>query len=149
MEQLFGAIPTVIGGLESHDKVNEAVVFAAWSRCAGEMLRERTVPIEFAKKRLLIAVSDKTWQRHLEDLSPQMIAKINTSLGQGSVRFIEFQIDEEIVNKAHADIVSEFNGRVNAVAPELAEAALAIADEDLREHFLKTAESYLNRQKVS
>lgn len=149
MEQLFGAIPTVIGGLESHDKVNEAVAFAAWSRCAGEMLSDRTVPIKFAKKRLLIAVSDKTWQRHLEDLSPQMIAKINTSLGQGSVRFIEFQIDEEIVNKTHADIVSEVNGGVNAVAPELAKAALAIADEDLREHFLNTAGSYLNRQKVS
>ncbi|HQZ95085.1 MAG TPA: DUF721 domain-containing protein [Pyrinomonadaceae bacterium] len=149
MEQLFGAIPTVIGGLESHDKVTEAVVFAAWSRCAGEMLRERTVPISFDKKRLTIAVADKTWQRHLEELSPQMIAKINGSLGQGTVRFIEFQIDEKTVKKACEDRVSESNSRSNAVTPALAKAALAIADENLRKHFLDAAGSYLERQKNS
>ena len=43
MEQLFGAIPTVVGGLGPHDKLTEAVVFAAWSRCAGEMILERSV----------------------------------------------------------------------------------------------------------
>ena len=29
MEQLFGAIPTIVGSLEPHDKLDEAVVFAA------------------------------------------------------------------------------------------------------------------------
>lgn len=149
MEQLFGAIPTVIGGLESHERVNEAVVFAAWSRCAGEMLRERTVPIGFSKKRLIVAVSDKTWQRHLEELSPQMIAKINGSLEQGTVRFIEFHIDEKTVKKAREERVSESNSGSNAVTPELAKAAMAIADENLRKHFLDAAGSYLDRQKNS
>ena len=146
MEQLFGAIPTVVGGLEPHDKLNEAVVFAAWSQCAGELIRERTVPLEFIKKRLIVAVSDKTWRRNLEELSPQMLAKMNRSLGQGTVRFIEFQIDEKTVKKAHENRVSNGNSGSNIVAPALTKAAMAIADDNLRKTFLDAAGEYLARQ---
>jgi hypothetical protein len=147
MEQLFGAIPAVVGGLEPHDELTEAVVFAAWSKCAGEMIRERTVAVEFSKKRLIVAVTDKTWQRHLEELSPQMLAKMNGSLGQGTVRFIEFQIDEKAVKKAHDGRVQKGNSEPNVVTPALAEAAMAIGDENLRRSFLDAAGDYLARQK--
>lgn len=148
MEQLFGAIPSVVGGLEPHKKIGEAVVLAAWSRCAGEMLRERTVPVEFSSKRLIIAVSDKMWQRHLEELSQQMIAKMNISLGQGTVRFIEFQIDEKAVKKARENRVSNSDPVPNMVTPSLAKAAMAIADEELRKNFLEAAGDYLASQET-
>ncbi|MFT3745011.1 MAG: DUF721 domain-containing protein [Pyrinomonadaceae bacterium] len=147
MEQLFGAIPTVVQGLEQHEKLDEAVVFAAWSRSVGEMLNERTVPVEFAGKRLVIAVTDKTWQRHLEELSPQMIVKMNSSLGQGTVRYIEFQIDEKTVRKSRTKNVSERHDASKILTPGLKRAALAIADEALRETFLDAAGNYLARQK--
>ena len=146
MEQLFGAIPTVVGFLEPHDKLDEAVVFAAWLRCAGELLRGRTVPLEFVKKRLSIAVADKTWQRHLEELSPQMIAKMNGSLGQGTIRFIEFKIDEQTVINAHKQNESKRTRVSHLPTPSLKQAALAIADEDLRKSFLDAAGDYLTRQ---
>lgn len=147
MEQLFGAIPVVIGGLETHAKLDEAVVFAAWSRHAGELLSERTVPIEYGKKRLIVAVSDKTWQRHLEDLSPQMIAKINASLGVGTIRFIEFKVDEEAVTKTRKKDVSKRHNGPDALSSGLKRAAMAIADEELRKHFLDTAGDYLAKQR--
>ena len=98
MEQLFGAIPAVLGGLGANEGINEAVVFAAWQRCAGELLNERTTPIELFENRLVVAVADETWQRHLEDLSPQMLYKLNSSLSNGTVKFIEFRINEKAVN---------------------------------------------------
>lgn len=93
MEQLFGAIPGILNDLEPNASAQEALVFAAWNQTAGEMLRARTTPIEFNEKRLVIAVEDRSWQRNLEELSPQMLAKINASIGHGTVRFIEFRID--------------------------------------------------------
>ena len=93
MEQLFSAIPSVLKNLEPNAEADKAIVFAAWRRCSGELLSARTRPLDFSENRLVIAVAHKTWQRNLEDLSPQMLVKLNDHLGHGTVRFIEFRID--------------------------------------------------------
>lgn len=95
MEQLFGSIQSVLKELGSNAKTDEAVVLAAWRRCAGELLNARTKPVGFAANRLSIAVADKTWQRHLEELAPQMLVRLNDHLGHGTVKFIEFRIDQD------------------------------------------------------
>ena len=148
MEQLIGAIPSVLSGLGANEGVDEAVVFAAWQRCAGELLRERTAPLEFSENRLVVAVADETWQRHLEDLSPQMLAKLNGSLGQGTVKYIEFRIDKKKVIVGRKGKKSEARTEVTAtdVAPTLSAAAEAIADKGLREQFLSAAAAYLAGQ---
>ena len=56
MEQLFGAIPSVLMGLGTDDGAREALVFAAWKRCAGDLLGERTEPLDFFENRLVVAV---------------------------------------------------------------------------------------------
>ena len=149
MEQIFGAIPAIVRDLEDNGTVDEAVVFAAWARCAGEMLRERTAPAAFRNKKLVVTVQDKTWQRHLEELSPQMLAKLNMSLGQGTVTFIEFRIDPKSLSHAanarkKLELVAEPTPEIDAA---LRESANAIRDEQLREHFLSTAAVYLDRQR--
>ena len=93
MEQLFSTIPAVLNGLGPNAEADVAIAFAAWRRCAGEQLSSRTAPIELTAKRLVVAVADKTWQRHLEELSPQMLVKLNDMLGQSVIRFIEFRVD--------------------------------------------------------
>lgn len=148
MKQVFRAIQSVLGGLGPNADADEALAFAAWARCAGELLRARTAPIEFSENRLIIAVQDETWRRHLEDLSPQMLVKINGSIGQGTVRFIEFRIDATAVDsirEAKKRVAVEF--ATHEIAPSLAHAAEAIADENLREQFLGAAASYLAQQK--
>ena len=148
MEHLFGSITAVTGQLDASTMVAEAVGFAAWNMCVGEMLRERTVPVRFHDRRLVIAVEDNSWKRHLEDLSPQMLVKLNAALGQGSIKFIEFRIDRDALAKSRASrklTPSRVSKPVDA-APSLKAAALAIADEDLREKFLAAAAIYLDRQ---
>ena len=149
MEQLFSAIPTVLKFIESPSEVDEAIVFAAWSRCSGDLIRERTAPVEFVENRLVIAVQDLTWRRHLEDLSPRMLVNINSLVGEGSVKFIEFRIDESAVNALRQTSPAE-NGiyePIHEVASSLKSAANAIADEKLRDQFLSTAAYYLAKQK--
>ena len=147
MEQVFGAIPSVLDGLAPNNGVDEAVVFAAWKRCAGELLNERTVAIEFFENRLIVAVVDETWRRHLEDLSPQMLYKINSSLGDGTVRFIEFRIDGKAVDASREHKTASKETSAPEVSQSLTKAAEAISDVALRQQFLSAAAEYLERQK--
>lgn len=146
MEQLFGALPKVLDRLELDPAARSAVVFAAWRRICGQLINERTAAVDFVDQRLTVAVEDKTWQRHLEDMSPQMVAKLNSVLGGGSVRFIEFIVDGSAVS-SRVSPGSEDAPASAELDPELRAAADAIADDHLRESFLKTAAVYLARQK--
>lgn len=147
MERVFGTIPVVLSGLGLNDSATEAVVFVAWRQTAGEMLSERTSPVEFFESRLVIAVEDRTWQRHLEDLAPQMLAQLNGKLGQGTVKFIEFRIAPASLAEAkrkRARNTKAANTRA-PIAPSLVNAANDIADESLRKSFLNAAAAYLDK----
>ncbi|MEO7539723.1 MAG: DUF721 domain-containing protein [Pyrinomonadaceae bacterium] len=146
MERLFAAIPGVLSGLGPNIKADEAIVFAAWRSCAGEMLNERTAAVEFIENRLVVAVTDETWRRHLEDLSPEMLARINGRIEKGTVRFIEFVIDAQAVRN------SVTPGEVDAgvvdaeISADLAAAAEAIKDDRLHKQFISAAAAYLSKQ---
>src|SRR4051812_29026850 len=99
MEQLFAALPQLLKELGPNQAVEEQMVFAAWRNVAGEMLNERTRPLEYFEKRLIVAVEDQNWQRNLESLAPQMLARLNGATEQGAVRFIEFRIDKKAIER--------------------------------------------------
>jgi hypothetical protein len=143
MEQVFRALPSVLKGLGPDRRSDEAMVLAAWGRCAGEMLRKRTQPLEFFENRLVVAVADETWRRHLEDLSPQMLYTLNESLGQGTIRFIEFRVDARAVSRAIKKSARSTTKKA-VVDPSLEAAAEAISDDELRKRFLEAAGSCLN-----
>lgn len=92
MDQLFTVLPKVLKQVEHTPRADESVVFAAWRRAAGEPLSRRAEAIGYAEKRLIVAVEDKTWQVHLKDLAPQLVARINESVGDGTIEFIEFRV---------------------------------------------------------
>jgi hypothetical protein len=142
MEQLFNALTDVLKGLEPDRQAQEAVVIAAWGRCAGDSLSSRTRAIEFFEKRLVVAVKDDMWRRQMEDLSPKMIAKLNGALGEGSVRFIEFRVAPSSI--ARAARRKKKTDRDRVMDASLAEAALAIADEGLRQRFIEAAAGCLD-----
>jgi hypothetical protein len=142
METLFGAIPDILKALGHDGGAAEAMVFAAWKQCAGDLITERTEPVEFFENRLIVAVRDITWRMHLEDLAPQMLAKLNSSLEQGTVKFIEFRIEPSIFLDGDTVANVERTGRP-VITDSLKNAAEAIADEGLRESFLSAAAVYL------
>ena len=142
MEQLFGALSDVLAGLGPNSETDEALAFIAWGRCAGEQLKDRTKPVSFFEKRLVVAVKDLTWRRNLEELSPQLIAKLNAVLGEGMVRFIEFRIDPSALQERIEKPADARDRR--DVSPAVSAAAESISDTDLRERFLDAASSCLD-----
>jgi len=140
MEQLFAALPHLLKELGANHAVEEQMVFAAWRRVAGEMLNERTKPLEYFENRLIVAVEDQNWQRNLESLAGQMVAKLNAATEQGTVKYIEFRIDKKAIErqlKPKSEITSD------DVPDSLRGAAEQIENETLRKSFLEAAAAYL------
>ena len=150
MDDLFRALPALLKEFEDNESLREAVVFAAWRRIAGDALRERSVPFRLEKKRLIVAIENEIWRKHLEHLSGQMIFKINSVLGQPLVTYIEFRVNEDIVKlerqKFNKHLIDEDELRETAfdqLTPKLRRAADAIKDDNLRYQFLLAAGSSL------
>ena len=153
MDHLFRALPGLLKEFEDNDAVREAIVFATWRRTAGELLCEHTAPHELVEKRLIVAVINNMWKRHLEALSGQMLFRLNSQLGTAAVTFIEFRIDEEFVrqNCSHAlrkfEMAADFDPEADPnITVELLLRAEAIVDENLRKTFLSAAASCLSRK---
>lgn len=143
MERLFGSIPDILKGLGHDGGASEALVLAAWKQSAGELISNRTIPLEFFEHRLIVAVSDATWRTHLEDLAGQLVARLNSTLQQGTVKFIEFRIDPAAFEQS---LIEPAEREPMAVPHSLKAAAEAIDDKELRERFLSTAAVYLDKK---
>ncbi|HVF46089.1 MAG TPA: DUF721 domain-containing protein [Pyrinomonadaceae bacterium] len=141
MENVFASVPSIVNGLEGTDETAEAaLVFAAWSQCAGEQLRAHAEPIDFSANRLTLAVSDEMWQRHLNGLKPQLIGKMKGAAGSRVVRFLEFHVCPDALRSARrSDATRSTDEPVGRVPPSLEEAAGAIGDKDLRARFMGAA----------
>lgn len=154
MNELFRALPALLKEFDENETVREAVAFAAWRKIAGESLRQHAVPLRLEQKRLTIAVKSETWRKHLEHLSGQMIFKLNSSLGQAVVTFIEFRVDEAAVEKENfRDRKTTLSDEeleeiaLDEVTPKMRRSADAIKDDNLRYQFLLAAGSCLARKK--
>lgn len=143
MLDLFRSLPGAIAALEGSPEVREAMVFACWRRVAGRQTDEQTRPLCLDGSKLTIAVENRTWQRQLMDLSPQMIFKINSLLGKPMVRFIEFQIENNVVSRTPGDpgAIMQESWAISALPVEVLIAAESIADAELKRRFLLAAGS--------
>lgn len=153
MKELFSALPILLEAQKDNEIVREAVVFAAWRRVVGESLCENTVPVRLYKKHLIVAVADESWKRYIENLSGQMIFKLNSALRSPEVTFIEFRVDEktlaEAKGKKQPKITDEEMEQIalENISPKLRRIADRIKDDNLRYQFLLAAGGCLERKK--
>ena len=156
MLDLFRTLPGLLADVEGAEAVREAVVFAAWRRIAGEQLAEHAVAVGLANSRLIVAVSNLTWQRQLKDLCGQMVFKLNAALGSPLVTYIELTIDEPAVLRERDKRMSASPDETllrreaeKELSADLVEAANRISDGQLRRQFLLAAGNCLVRRKRS
>ena len=153
MLDIFRTLPGLLDDVEGAEQVHEAIVFAAWRRIAGQGLAEHAVPVRLEKSRLYVAVSNLMWQRQLKDLCGQMVFKLNAALGRPAVSYIELEIDENAVavkNPNRSRSANEEELRMQAgdeISTDLARAADAIEDDQLRRQFLLAAGNCLVRKR--
>ncbi|HEY9403016.1 MAG TPA: DUF721 domain-containing protein [Pyrinomonadaceae bacterium] len=152
MDDLIRALPNLLRAAGDAEEVAEAAAMVAWRRVAGEALRGQAVPFRLHRKLLVVAVPDTTWQKQLEQISGQLIFRLNSLLGQAVVTYIEFRVDTATVRAERARIgQTDFDRaaherRALSNSRQLTDAADAIQDEDLRRRFLLAAGSYIDAQ---
>ncbi|HYG08448.1 MAG TPA: DUF721 domain-containing protein [Pyrinomonadaceae bacterium] len=152
MDDLIRALPNLLRAAGDAEEVAEAAAMVAWRRVAGEALRGQAVPFRLHRKLLVVAVPDTAWQKQLEQISGQLLFRLNSLLGQAVVTYIEFRVDPATVRAERARIgQADFDHaaherRALLQSRPLAEAADAIQDEDLRRRFLLAAGSYIEAQ---
>ena len=152
MEDLFKALPKLLRAAGESEEVLEAASFAAWRRVAGEALRGCAVPFRLYNRRLIVSVPDTTWRKQLEQVSPQLVFRLNSLLGQAVVTYVEFRVDPQTVREERKRLGRAEFGRPDADeaaldrAADLDDAAHAIHDETLRRRFLLAAGSCMNRR---
>ncbi|MBV6497181.1 MAG: hypothetical protein JFAIHJKO_02318 [Pyrinomonadaceae bacterium] len=143
MEPLFSTFPSILKEVNAAPEVLESLVFSTWPAAVGELVGKRTQPLRFESKRLTVAVEDKTWKVHLEELAGQILAKLNNLCGNGSVAFVEFKIEpRSIVSNAGEQQSTPTN---TEISKELRLAAANIKDASLRNSFIEAATVYLSR----
>lgn len=152
MDDLFQSLPKLLRAAGESEEVLEAVSFVAWRRVAGEALRGCAVPFRLYNRRLIVSVPDTTWRKQLEQVSPQLVFRLNSLLGQPVVTYVEFRVDPQTVREERRRMGrtehKQFTQEEAALdhAAELDDAAHAIHDETLRRRFLLAAGSCMNRR---
>lgn len=154
MQEIFKILPKMLRDEGVEAELNESLILAAFRRVAGENLRGNAVPFRVFQKHLVVAVVDEAWKNQLEQMSGQLLFKLNGALGKPAITFIEFRIDTKTVDAERDKLFRDEKSRLEQdrialenVPENVLEAAESIEDENLRRHFLLAAGSSLARKK--
>jgi hypothetical protein len=149
MMDLARLLPRLLDATGMNPEMAEIAAKLAWSRAAGDGLRRHAIPFRLFQKTLVVSVADVIWQRQMNSMSAELIARINRLLGRDVVDTIEFRIDPAKVEQVRAELPAP--GQVPKKDPqpipeELIAAAAEIADEELRERFVRAAGNCIARR---
>jgi predicted nucleic acid-binding Zn ribbon protein len=144
-------LPKLLNATGANPEMAEIAAKLAWSRAAGDGLRRHAIPFRLFQKTLVVSVADVIWQRQLQSMSAELVSRINRLLGREVVEAIEFRIDPAAVEQVRAN--SEPRQRPEdkprgPIPDELISAASEIADQDLRERFIRAAENCISRREA-
>lgn len=141
-------LPKLLNATGANPEMAEVAAKLAWTRAAGEGLRRHAIPFRLDRHTLVVSVADAIWQRQMQSMTLELIARMNRLLGRDVIAAIEFRIDPVIVERVRAD--SQPRARAQAsrdsIPDELISAAGAIVDQDLRDRFIRAAENCIARR---
>src|ERR1700730_13568195 len=135
-------LPKLLNATGANPEMAEVAARIAWTRAAGDGLRRHAIPFRLFRKTLVVSVADIIWQRQMQSMSAELISRINRLLGREVVGEIEFRIDPARVERVLSQNPPGPRNKVRGPVPaELISAASEIADQDLRERFIRAAEN--------
>ena len=149
MLDLARLLPKLLNATGGNREMSEIAAKLAWSRAAGDGLLRHAIPFRLYRKTLVVSVADVIWQRQLNSMSGELIPRINRLLGREVVDTIEFRIDSAAVEQVRNDLPPKKSAQCEDPQPlpeELISAASEIADEELRERFIRAAGNCIARR---
>jgi hypothetical protein len=151
MIDLTRLLPKLVNATGANPEMTEIAARIAWTRAAGAGLRANAIPFRLFQKTLVVSVADAIWQKQMQSMSAELLFRIKRLLGRDVVDFIEFRIDPATVDRARAlNLQAKEPARLEArpIPAELVSAASKISDGELRERFMRAAESCIARREL-
>jgi hypothetical protein len=144
-------LPKLLNAAGTNPEMAEVAAKLAWTRAAGEGLRRHAIPFRLYRTTLVVSVADAIWQKQMQSMGAELVARINRLLGREVVEVIEFRIDPEAVERVRASSQPRDRSQDEPSEPipdELISAAGEIVDPDLRERFIRAAENCIARREA-
>ena len=151
MIDLNRLLPKLLNADGANPELTEIAAKIAWTRAAGVGLRPNAIPFRLYQKTLIISVADAIWQKQMQTMSGELLSRISRLLGRDVVDFIEFRIDPATIDAARAMNFPTKDSAPTAARPipaALVSAASSIADNELRERFMRAAENCIARREL-
>ncbi|HKO99233.1 MAG TPA: DUF721 domain-containing protein [Pyrinomonadaceae bacterium] len=146
MDILIKTLPKILAAANGSDEVAEAVCVAAWKHAVGDALSSHAVPVQLKDQTLVVAVRDNIWQRQMEQLRGQLLFRLNSVLGQQTIKSIEVSIQPRMFQALDDEGSNHKQSIAHTAVPiELVSAAAEIRDVGLRRAFLGAAASCVAR----
>ena len=144
-------LPKLLNATGANPEMAEIAAKIAWTRAAGDGLRRHAIPFRLFRKTLVVSVADLIWQKQMQSMSTELVSRINKLLGRTVVEDIEFRIDPATVELVRANSQTRRKSQDKPRGPipdDLISAASEIADEDLRERFIRAAVNCIARREA-
>lgn len=85
LEPLGELLKDVINGQGWSTEVNLHHLLGRWASLVGEMNAAHSAPETYSDKVLTVRAESTTWATSLRQMAPQLVARLNEALGQGTV----------------------------------------------------------------
>lgn len=70
-------------------EINVHLLLGRWSELVGSAVAEHSTPETFREGVLSVRTSSTAWASQLRLMAPQLLAKMNASLGEGTIRLVK------------------------------------------------------------
>lgn len=76
------------------NRLSEYRIFGQWKRSIGPVIAQHAQPLSLHGKKLTLVVDSPAWMQQLSLLKPEIISKVNSTMGKEVVREITLKLGE-------------------------------------------------------
>lgn len=137
VEKLSKTIEKLLADRGWSARLREYRVFSLWGKAVGPGIARHAQPSSIRGRRLTVVVDSSAWMQQLSLLKPEIIEKLNASMGTNAVESITLKLGEVEVRprpKAHAP-ASELPPLTQEDQRRIEDLASMIADPEVRRSF--------------
>jgi hypothetical protein len=142
---------TLIKILKAHGlegRLSEYRIFGSWEKSVGRVIARHAQPQAVRGKKLTLIVDSPAWMQQLSLLKPEIIEKVNRSLGRDEIKDIVLKLGEVASAERPSDGMPVRASLDADERDQIDRHAREISDPEIRESFRHLVEKdFLNRKR--
>jgi len=146
LSQIIGSLMRA-RGLQS--RMSEYRIFGQWEKTVGSVIAGHAQPVSVRGSKLFLAVDSPAWMQQLSLLKPEIIEKVNRSLGKEAIKEIGLNLGEVTPLRAPAE--QEASPAPVTLSPEdraaIESTVAGIKDADVRQAMRRVMEKDFSSRK--